>query len=484
MTYIISCRSNRGNHIMNSTTTEQQKALRNIPSLEELLASEEFVPLFEKYDRAIVTEHLRAVISQIRGDILAGDIDKEIIAYENIAQKVKNQLDDKFAPRLVRIINVTGTITHTNLGRALLSDEAGQKLVQSAKNYVNLEYDLKSGKRGHRDKITEPLLRQLTGCEASTVANNNAGAVLLSLNTLAVGKEVIVSRGELIEIGGAFRIPEVMESSGAILREVGATNRTYLYDYERAINENTALLLKAHPSNYRIQGFTTAPDLKEIVELGHEHSIPVMEDLGSGSLIDLAKYGLPYEPVVKARIKTGIDIVTFSGDKLLGGPQAGIIIGKEKYITQIRRNPLMRAMRVGKLTISALEATLRLYLNEATMHEKLPMLKFYTRPLKEIRQFAEKLAGELNQIFDGAIGAGVEESFAEIGSGSLPLENIKSIALALAPTSMSAEELSESFRQHEVPIIGRVSEDRFLMDMRTVEDEEAQEIKRVAKNMA
>ncbi len=317
---------------MNSITTEQQSALRNIPSLENLLASEEFTPLFEQYDRAIVTEHLRSVTSQIRQDILAGKIDEEILACVNIARRVKTQLEGKFGPRLVRVINVTGTITHTNLGRALLSDEVCQRLIQSAGNYVNLEYDVKAGKRGHRDRITETLLQQLTGCETSTVVNNNAAAVLLSLNTLAVGKEVIVSRGELIEIGGAFRIPEVMEASGAILREVGTTNRTYLYDYERAINENTALLLKAHPSNYRIQGFTTTPNLKEIVELGCEHNIPVMEDLGSGSLIDLTKYGLPYEPVVKARIKTGVDIVTFSGDKLLGGPQAGIIIGKEKYI--------------------------------------------------------------------------------------------------------------------------------------------------------
>jgi len=469
--------------IMNSITTEQQEYLRRIPSLENLLASEEFAPLFEMYDRAIVTEHLRSVIDQIRGNILAGEIDEEIVSYANIAGRIKNQLDDKFGARLVRIINATGTITHTNLGRSLLNDEACQSLVQSAKNYVNLEYNVQAGKRGHRDEITKPLLKQLTGCEASTVVNNNAGAVLLSLNTLAVGKEVIVSRGELIEIGGAFRIPEVMESSGAILREVGTTNRTYLYDYERAINENTALLLKAHPSNYRIQGFTTTPELKEIVELGHKQEMPVMEDLGSGSLIDLTKYGLPHEPVVKERINTGVDIVTFSGDKLLGGPQAGIIIGKEKYITQIRRNPLMRALRVGKLTISALEATLRLYLNEDAMLEKLPMLKFYTRSLEEIRKIAEKLAKELNQFFDGAVEVTVEESFAEIGSGSLPLENIKSIALALSPKSMSAEELSESFRQHEVPIIGRVSEDKFLMDMRTVRDEDMQEIKRTAQNL-
>jgi len=468
---------------MNSITTEQQSALRNIPSLENLLASEEFAPLFEQYDRAIVTEHLRSVISQIRQDILAGDIDEEIVAYFNIAWRVKNHLEDKFGPRLVRVINVTGTITHTNLGRALLSDEVCQRLTQSARNYVNLEYDLESGKRGHRDRITETLLQQLTGCEASTVVNNNASAVLLSLSTLAAGKEVIVSRGELIEIGGAFRIPEVMEESGAILREVGTTNRTYLYDYERAINENTALLLKAHPSNYRIQGFTTTPDLKEIVELGCEHNIPVMEDLGSGSLVDLTKYGLPYEPVVKGRVKTGVDIVSFSGDKLLGGPQAGIIIGKEKYVTQIRRNPLVRALRVGKLTIAALEATLRIYLNETTMLEKLPMLNIYTRPLKEIRQISEKLAEELNQIFDGAIEVTVEESFAEIGSGSLPLENIKSIALALAPKSMPAERLAELFRRHEVPIIGRVSEDKFLMDMRTVKDEETQEIRRVAEKL-
>ena len=279
-------------------------------------------------------------------------------------------------------------------------------------------------RRGHRDRITEPLLKRLTGCEASTIVNNNAAAVLLALNTLARDKEVIVSRGELIEIGGAFRIPDVMEASGAILREVGTTNRTHLRDYENAINENTALMLKVHPSNYKVVGFASTSIMEEITELGRQHSVPTMEDLGSGSLIDLTRYGLPYEPVVRERIDAGVDVVTFSGDKLLGGSQAGIIVGRLDAIEQIRKNPLMRALRVGKLTIAALEATLRLYLNEKELTEKLPMLQRYTRPIAELREVAEKLANHLRQIFGDAIQVTVEHSTAQIGSGSLPVDTL------------------------------------------------------------
>ncbi|MBM3240318.1 L-seryl-tRNA(Sec) selenium transferase [Candidatus Poribacteria bacterium] len=459
------------------------QVLRQIPSLETLLISEQFQPLLNNYNRELVVENLREILEEIRSEIRMGEIDTNKLTSESLAEQVRNQLQQKFNARLVRVINVTGTITHTNLGRALLSEEACQALTNCAQHYVNLEYDMKEGIRGHRDNITELLFQQLTGCEASTVVNNNAAAVLLSLNTLAKGKEVIVSRGELIEIGGAFRIPEVMEASGAILKEVGTTNRTYVSDYEKAINENTALLLKVHPSNYRIEGFASSPEMTEIVELGNRHKIPTMEDLGSGSLIDLTKYGLPHEPIVKERIKADVDIVTFSGDKLLGGPQAGIIIGKKELIAQIRRNPLMRAMRVGKLTIAALEATLRLYLNESTLMEKLPMLRFYTRPFEEIRQIAEALAVQLNQIFGDVVDVSAEECYSQIGSGSLPIETIKSMSVAFTSSTISIENLAQQFRNHEVPIIGRVSEGKFIMDMRSTTEEDIREIKQAARKI-
>jgi len=467
---------------MDSIDTNQQQVLRQIPSLEALLTTEQFQPLLANYGHELVVETLRVTLEEIRTELRAGKADTSNLNPEALAAQIMNRLQQKFSSRLMRVINVTGTITHTNLGRSLLSAEACRALANCAQHFVNLEYDVKSGRRGHRDSITEPLFQQLTGCEASTVVNNNAAAVLLTLNTLAQSKEVIVSRGELIEIGGAFRIPEVMEASGAILKEVGTTNRTYLLDYERAINENTALLLKVHPSNYRIEGFSSSPQMTEIVELGHKCGIPTMEDLGSGSLIDLTKYGLPPEPVVKGRIEAGVDILTFSGDKLLGGPQSGIIIGKKEFIEPIRRNPLMRAMRVGKLTIAALEATLQLYLNESTLTEKLPMLRFYTKSFEELRQITEELAIQLNQIFGDGIEISAEESYSQIGSGSLPVETIKSMSVTFTSETISIEELAQQFRNHEVPIIGRVGEGKFIMDMRSATEEDIYEIKQAARN--
>jgi L-seryl-tRNA(Ser) seleniumtransferase len=307
--------------------------------------------------------------------------------------------------------------------------------------------------------------------------------VLLALNTLARGKEVIVSRGELIEIGGAFRIPDVMEASGAILHEVGTTNRTHLRDYENAINENTALMLKVHPSNYKVVGFASTPTMEELTELGRQHGIPTMEDLGSGSLIDLTRYDLPYEPVVSERISADVDVVTFSGDKLLGGSQAGIIVGRLDVIENIRKNPLMRALRVGKLTIAALEATLRLYLNEKELTEKLPMLQRYTRSIAELHEVAEKLANHLQQIFGDAIQVTVEESAAQIGSGSLPVDTLPSLAVSLHAPQISAETLAAHFRVQPTPVIGRVQEERLRFDVRTIFETELAWIVEAAKGV-
>ena len=463
-------------------TQKQSEALRRIPAIEQLLSCGPFLTMQEGYSRDLITEALRTVTAEIRKQILNAEIVEppDESAY---AALVRAELESLTAPALRPIVNATGTITHTNLGRSLLSASASESLAQAAASYVNLEYDLDTGARGHRDKLTEPLLQRLTGCEASTIVNNNAAAVLLALNTLARGKEVIVSRGELIEIGGAFRIPDVMEASGAILREVGTTNRTHLRDYENAINENTALLLKVHPSNYKVVGFASTPEMEELTELGRQHGLPTMEDLGSGSLIDLTRYGLPYEPVVRERISAGIDVVTFSGDKLLGGSQAGIIVGQLHAIEQIRKNPLMRALRVGKLTIAALEATLRLYLNEKDLTEKLPMLQRYTRSIDELRETAEKLANFLRQVFRNAIEVTVEESTAQIGSGSLPVDTLPSLSICIHSSQISAETFAANFRAQPIPVIGRVQDERFRLDVRTVVGKELVWIADAAKGV-
>ena len=464
-------------------TPEQGEALRRIPAIEQLLSREPFLAMQEDYSRDLITEALRTVTGEIRKQILDGTALVEPPEESAYAPLVRAELESLTAPALRPIVNATGTITHTNLGRSLLSASASESLAQAAANYVNLEYDLDTGERGHRDQLTEPLLQRLTGCEASTIVNNNAAAVLLALNTLARGREVIVSRGELIEIGGAFRIPDVMEASGAILREVGTTNRTHLRDYENAINENTALMLTVHPSNYQVVGFASTPTIEELTELGRQHNIPTMEDLGSGSLIDLARYGLPYEPVVRERINAGVDVVTFSGDKLLGGSQAGIIVGHLNAIEKIRKNPLMRALRVGKLTIAALETTLRLYLNEHELTEKLPMLQRYTRSMTELRETAEKLANHLRHIFRDAVQVTVEESAAQIGSGSLPVDTLPSLAISLHAPQISAETLAAHFRAQPIPVIGRVRDERLRLDVRTVIGKELVWILEAAKGV-
>jgi L-seryl-tRNA(Ser) seleniumtransferase len=449
-------------------TIEQQAALRRIPSIEKLLTQDTFRALQEKYSRDLVTDVLRAAVTESRRRILSEGADLSSPDEFSYLQLVRKKLDEITTSTLRPLVNATGTITHTNLGRSLLGKSARENLCQVAVNYINLEYDLETGERGHRDRITEPLLQRLTGCEASTVVNNNAAAVLLALNTLAQGKEVIVSRGELIEIGGSFRIPDVMTASGTILREVGTTNRTHFRDYEVAINENTALILKVHPSNYKIVGFSSTPDITEIVELGRRSGTPTMEDLGSGSLIDLTRYGLPREPVVREQLEAGVDIVTFSGDKLLGGPQGGIIVGKSNLVQQIRKNPLMRALRVGKLTIAALEATLRLYLNEDRLPQELPMLSCYTRTLDELQSVAEGLTTSLRQVFGETVRVTSEASQVQIGSGSLPVQTLPSLAVVLESQQMSAEYLAAQFRTQPTPVIGRTQDSKFWLDVRAI----------------
>lgn len=479
-----------------------QNLLQQLPAIEKLLNTSEMLELQATYARPLVIEALRAVIADIRSSILQDvttssqrDASNATTSVEKLpdaaayARLTRQRIEDKMVPRLHPVVNATGTITHTNLGRALLSTAACEAIQQAAQNYVNLEYDVATGKRGHRDRITEPLLQQLTGAEASTIVNNNAAAVLLALQTLARGKEVIVSRGELIEIGGAFRIPDVMEASGAILREVGTTNRTHLRDYAAAITENTGLLLKVHPSNYKILGFTATPAMEELTQLGAQHGIPTMEDLGSGALVDMAQYGLPREPLVAESLASGVDIVTFSGDKLLGGPQAGLIVGKAEWIEKMRKNPMMRAMRVDKLTLAALSATLQLYLTAPyagpdTLAAQLPMLNRYTRPMEALHTIALELANQLESIFGDKVRIRVAETHGQIGSGALPIETLPSVALVLEASDVSAEGLAAHFRNAKVPVIGRIKDAQLWLDLRAIYEREQAWIVETAQQVA
>jgi L-seryl-tRNA(Ser) seleniumtransferase len=444
------------------------KLLRELPSVDQLLKHFRCAALLARYNRDYVTGHCRAALDRLRADIRQGrdvDVDETAII-DHIEQYIS--LDSR--PGHVRVVNATGTILHTNLGRALLSRAAIDAMVEVADHPINLEFDLAAGKRGKREQALEALLIDLTGAEAATIVNNNAAAVLLGLNTLAQGKEVIVSRGELIEIGGAFRIPEIMAKSGAILREVGATNRTHPADYENAINDKTALLLKVHTSNYKVVGFTAEVTLAQLVAIGKKHRLPVMEDLGSGALIDLGKYGLPKEPIVAESIRTGADVVTFSGDKILGGPQAGLMVGKKALIGQMSSNHLQRALRCGKLTLAALEATLRRYRQAPNIAEEIPTLRAFTRPLEEIRRLGEALAPRLAAALGDEFRLKLEESTAQIGSGALPTEELPTVVLSIAHPRLSANAIAKKFRAARPPIIGRISDDRFLLDLRTIFD--------------
>jgi L-seryl-tRNA(Ser) seleniumtransferase len=376
------------------------------------------------------------------------------------------------APNLRRVVNATGVVVHTNLGRSLLAAEADEMLSLIAGRYSNLEYNLTVGKRGSRYSSVEDILCEISGAEAAMVVNNNAGAVLLCLETMAKNKTVIVSRGELVEIGGSFRIPDVMAKSGGILKEVGTTNRTHLRDYRNAIDEQTGLLLKVHRSNYSVVGFTAELSLRQLVDLGTKHGIPVMEDLGSGTFIDFSRYGLMKEPTVQESVATGADVITFSGDKLLGGPQAGIIVGKTAIVDEIKRNPLTRALRIDKLTLSALESTLRLYRDEAKAIRLIPTLRMLTMSAQEIEEKAKQLASRLQDIENARIDTQVVQRSSKAGGGSLPLLNLPSHCVGIKIQGCSANTLERRLRDNDPPIIGRIEEDRFIMDLRTVQEEE------------
>lgn len=445
----------------------KKRPLQKIPSIDKLLKSKCLEKPIEQHSRERVVQTLRAILEDFRKKIKKG-IGLEI-SDEMIAVELESIIEEENSHSLKTVINATGTIIHTNFGRAILPKESILAIQNAAARETNLEYDLEKGKRGSRDSHLEALICRLTSAEAATVVNNNAAAVLLVMNTVAKRKEVIVSRGELVEIGGAFRVPDIIKTSGCKLVEVGTTNRTRPEDYERAISKKTGALLKVHASNYKISGFTENADLKELVDLGRKNDLPVIEDLGSGALIDLSVYGLPKEPVVKEQIKKGVDVVTFSGDKLLGGPQAGIIAGKRELIKKINKNPLKRALRVDKVTIAALEALFRLYLNEETLQDKLPTLRFMTRSLSEMEEIAKAAAKELSKFFGNDAVIEISNGGSEIGSGSLPGEELATKIIAIDHKNMSPVKLAELFRRNNPPIIGRIKDDKFLLDVRCIE---------------
>jgi L-seryl-tRNA(Ser) seleniumtransferase len=443
---------------------------RALPSVSRLLAHPRAEPLLIRFNREYVVQGCRDILDELRSALSDGHIDAAAFEDDAILTTLEARLAGSAEATLQPVVNATGTVLHTNLGRALLAQTAIDAVVQAASQPSNLEYDLAQGDRGQREMAVESLLMDLSGAEAATAVNNNAAAVLLALNTLALGKEVIVSRGELIEIGGAFRIPDIMARSGAILKEVGTTNRTHVSDYENALSDRTALLLKVHTSNYRVVGFVAEVGLADLVAIGRRRGIPVMEDLGSGALVDLSRYNLPKEPVVAERIALGADLVTFSGDKVLGGPQAGLVVGRAALVKQMAANPLHRAVRCGKLTIAALEATLRLYRESACVAHVIPTLRLLTRPLADIENVAQRSLPALAAALGAGFRVSVQDSTSQIGSGALPTEAIPTKVIAIEHDFMGPHRIAGRFRQARPPIIGRVADDKFLLDARTIFD--------------
>lgn len=452
----------------------QQKLLRMLPGVDQLLELSKTDAFFEGMPKTVVARSIRQTLESRRHRILAADSDisEQDLSADRIMQRVKESAAEDMTPNLKSVINATGVVVHTNLGRSLVSSEVNENLAQIAGRYSNLEYDLGAGKRGSRYSSVEDILCEISGAEAGLVVNNNAAAVLLCLETIARQQEVVVSRGELVEIGGSFRVPDVMAKSGAILREVGTTNRTHLRDYENALDGNTALMLKVHRSNYSVIGFTAEVSLKELVELGLKNGLPVMEDLGSGTFIDFSKYGLVKEPTVQESVSAGVDVVTFSGDKLLGGPQAGIIVGKKQVVERVKQNPLARALRIDKMTLAALETTLRLYRDEDQAIRRIPTLKMLTANINDLSNKAATLADNLSAIGGSGIEIKQVELSSKAGGGALPLLELPSRCLRIKVHGLSANKVEKHLRQNEPPIIGRIENDAYVIDPRTLLDDD------------
>jgi L-seryl-tRNA(Ser) seleniumtransferase len=459
----------------NQLNRDTRALLARVPAVERVLSSAQAQPLIDEYGRTQVVDAIRAAAESLRRDLLAGTTFDESFSLETkLIDDASRTLAARARPHLRAVFNLTGTVLHTNLGRALLPDEAVRAVIEALTRPMNLEFDLATGSRGDRDDLIDELICELTGAEAATVVNNNAAAVLLTLSALASKKEVVVSRGELVEIGGAFRIPDIMSRAGAKLREIGTTNRTHLKDYDEAINARTALLMKVHCSNYAIEGFTKSVSVDEVAQLAHARGLPMAVDLGSGTLVDLAQFGLPTEPTVRETVEAGADLVTFSGDKLLGGPQAGLIVGRAELIRKIKKHPLKRALRVGKLTLAALEPVLQLYRAPELVRERLTTLRLLTRPAVDMQEQASRVQAVLQRALGEAYSVTAEPMMSQIGSGALPVDQLPSFGLAMRNAAgkrggRALMKLEEALRALPRPVLGRIADDALRLDLRCLE---------------
>jgi L-seryl-tRNA(Ser) seleniumtransferase len=459
---------------------------RKIPSVDRLLNSPELTKISSKYPRNLILRAINQVLEEARQNIVKNDV-VEIqgeLKIEEVSKKVADRLQLLSRPSLKPVINATGVIVHTNLGRSLLADKVIKGFRPLSDSYSNLEYDIENGKRGSRYSHVEGILKEITSAEAAMVVNNNAAAVLISLDTLAKGREVIVSRGQLVEIGGSFRVPDVMGKSGAKMVEVGTTNKTHLWDYEEKIGPETALLLKVHQSNFQIVGFTEEVETSDLVALGKKYGIPLVEDLGSGCLVDLSQYGLLKEPTVQEVLANGVDLVTFSGDKLLGGPQAGIILGRKDLVQAIKNNQLSRALRIDKLTLMALEETLTLYRDERAAVDEIPTLKMICQSKDELDKKAKKLTELLTGMKKENYTLERIDGYSRIGGGALPLQELPTRLLCLTPKKISAQEIEGWLRSYDPPIIVRIETDQVLLDIRTIQEKELKTVAQALNKLA
>jgi L-seryl-tRNA(Ser) seleniumtransferase len=447
-----------------------KQILRSIPKVDEILKHEEWRKLITIYPEGTAKDALRDYLDELRKSIKEKKI-SAVPSFNEIVENTRKQVVSATSPRLKRVINGTGIIIHTNLGRSLLAKSAIEAIINTAAHYTNLEYNLHEGARGDRYEHCTFILKKLTGAESALVVNNNAGAVFLILNTLADGKEAIISRGELVEIGGSFRVPDVMKKSGVLLREVGTTNRTHKEDYERAICEATGLLMKVHTSNYRIKGFVHETTAEELIFIGKKHNLPTFYDAGSGLLFPIKGIDVHDEPCITSELKKGWDVISFSGDKLLGAPQAGLILGEKSYIDAMKKNPITRALRPDKFTLAALESTLLLYLDENTARHEIPTLRMICEDQRALKTRSQRIIKVLKNL-SGKITVTPAALLSEVGGGSFPDVSIPSYGIAITPHAISVESLEEKLRTLERPVIGRIEKDRFLLDMRTILREE------------
>jgi L-seryl-tRNA(Ser) seleniumtransferase len=465
---------------------EKKNLLQKIPAVDRILNSSLLVSLMPRYPRALVLKAVHQVLEDIRQEIKSPDETRDLpdLSVESVSKTVAESLRVLDQPSLRPVINATGIVVHTNLGRSLLAERVLQRFKTIAGGYSNLEFDLDTGERGSRYTHVEDILIELTGADAALPVNNNAAAVLLCLDTLAKGREVIVSRGQLVEIGGSFRIPDVMKRSGAKMVEVGTTNKTHLRDYESAIGPETALLLKVHQSNFQIVGFSEEVDTATLVDLGRKSGLPVMEDLGSGCFVDFSKYGLLKEPTVQEVVSKGVDVITFSGDKMLGGPQAGIILGRKDLVETIRKNQLTRALRIDKLTLLALEETLRIYRDEQAAIREIPTLRMILQPYKEIKSKAVRLIRMIGRLDEESFSVALADGDSKIGGGALPLFTLPSSIVCLSPGRLSAQTIESRLRFYETPVIARIEKERVLLDVRTIQDSEMRTVAQAIRSLS